>query len=447
MLSASSNLSKIDTIALPSARAAERDAGDCSLTIFLSWATPRCFSHEGRWRRDDGLSRRRIGVVWLGGASGHEHRYAAQCKVRACPGGQRRSTVPDYACAPSGLLALGCPTKARSAACSGTAKSCGANGLMAIVPLFRCGGWGRRTAPRALPARLESGGLRTCPGRGSAPPWGRERRAGTQGAHTSCWFQEILCFASFALDRGSRSARKSSLHSPGIRHTTDRRTAERSQRAKRQGLLCLGATMPPASSTYPRSTPLLFRRRAPACPGWQRRSGGPGLRLRSIRATCAGVSHNGSKSGVLRDGKIMRSQRLDGDRPAFSVWGVGTAGQPHEGCQHGSRAADYALVSRPRERPTLGGANEEPGPRSHTSCWFQEILCFANFALDPGSRSTRARALAALARDTSYEVTLRASERKRFAALARALAASTSRSRGGAFATSESSSSCADRAT
>jgi hypothetical protein len=29
---------------------------------------------------------------------------------------------------------------------------------------------------------------------------------------------------------------------------------------------------------------------------------------------------------------------------------------------------DYALVSRPRERPTLGGASEEPGPKSHTSC-------------------------------------------------------------------------------
>ena len=190
----------------------------------------------------------------------------------------------------------------------------------------------------------------SCPGRGSAPPRGRERRAGTQELTRRAGFKRYCASRVLALDPGSGSARKSSLHSPGTRHTTNRRTAERSQRAKGQ-----------------RIHNLLSRPREP--PPW-------GARAKSRES--GATRRAGFKRFVLRE---------------FLRWIPG-------------------LVQLAQE-------------------------------LAPLARDTAA----ALARDTPYEVTLRASERKRFAVLARALAASTSRSRGGAFATSESSSSCADRAT
>ena len=376
MLSASSNLSKIDTIALPSARAAERDAGDCSLTYFFPGQHRAASPTRGDGAATTGWSRRRIGVVWLGGASGHEHRYAAQCKVRACPGGQRRSTVPDYACAPSGLSwCLGRPYKGSKCGVLGDGKIMRSQRLDGDRPAFSVSGVGTAGQRHELCQRgSRAADYDLCPGRGSAPPWGRERRAGTLYVEPTrlAGFKRYCASRVLALDRGSRSARKSSLHSPGIRHTTDRRTAERSQRAKRQGLLCLGVTMPPASSTYPKIDTI-------ALPSASARVSRMATPVRAVpdyacapsgllALGCPTMARNPACSGTA---KSCGANGLMAIVPLFRCGGWGRRDSPTKAAST-AESGGLRLVSRPRERPTLGGASEEPGPRSHTSCWFQE---------------------------------------------------------------------------
>src|SRR5262245_62441113 len=65
------------------------------------------------------------------------------------------------------------------------------------------------------------------------------------------------------------------------------------------------------------------------------------------------------------------------------------------------RCRARALVSR--------AAKRDPGPRGHLTCGaLKPMLRFATLALGPGSRSARASALAALARDTRAEHASRA---------------------------------------
>jgi hypothetical protein len=132
-----------------------------------------------------------------------------------------------------------------------------------------------------------------------------------------------------------------------------------------------------------------------ACPGWQRRSGGAGLRWRSIRATCAGVSQKRSKSGALRDGKIMRNQRLDGDRPAFSVWGAGTAGQRHKSLP--ARLREWRITQTPI-RPTVGSVFLAERPNEANGRKFWNIPGDCAFACSPQAQVRIRRPLPSWAR-------------------------------------------------
>src|SRR5688572_14590496 len=76
------------------------------------------------------------------------------------------------------------------------------------------------------------------------------------------------------------------------------------------------------------------------------------------------------------------------------------------------------LVSRPSKRAPLGARARRAGTQGPCDVPLQGVLRFASLALDPGSRSTRARALAALARDTLALVS-RPSKRARLGARAR----------------------------
>ncbi len=74
-------------------------------------------AREGRGRRDDGCLR--VGSVWCGRVVRPDMSIVRMSAVTCerVPDGNAGPAVPDYACAPSGLLALGCPKKARDPAC------------------------------------------------------------------------------------------------------------------------------------------------------------------------------------------------------------------------------------------------------------------------------------------------------------------------------------------